>query len=237
MERIDDLQLSGLRLIQDTELFCFGTDAVLLADFADIGKGSKVVDLGTASGILPILMYGRQPEAYYKGIEIQIPLAELAERNVELNKVKDHIEIVRGDIKDAPDIFGTGYDVVVANPPYEKEGEGAARDVECHKIARKELLITFAELCGSASKLLRTGGKFYIIHKACRLPELFGTLRNNRLEPKLMRQVHSHAGDEAKYVLICSVKDAGEFMRVLPPLVLHEDDGAETRELKRIYNR
>lgn len=229
--------MKGLKLIQDDELFCFGTDAVLLADFAQIRKGDRVADLGCAVGILPILLYGRQPEACYAGIEIQQPLAELAQRNVALNSLQEFIRVEQGDIRDAVGLLGQGYSVVVANPPYEREGEGAARPGESHKIARKEVKITFWELCVAAAKLLRAGGRFYMIHKAARLPELMETLRRHRLEPKTLRFVHNRIGSEAKYVLICAVRDAGEFMRVMPPLVMQNGDGTETPEMKKIYHR
>ncbi len=164
MERCDDLQLKGLKIIQDTDLFCFGTDAVLLADFAEIKKGESVVDLGTASGILPLLLYGRQEKAAYRAVEIQSELHALARKNVQLNGLDGVVDVRLGDIRNAPDMFGRANDVVVCNPPYEKADDGASRGTESHRIARKEVLIDFAGVCAAAGRLLRQGGRFYVIH-------------------------------------------------------------------------
>ena len=235
MERIDDLQRNGLKIIQDTDLFCFGTDAVLLADFARIKSGRTVVDLGTGTGILPLLLYGRQPNASYRGIEIQPELAALAARSVTENGLTERITIVCGDIKDACQYFGNAHDTVVANPPYEKANDGAARLSESHLIARKEVAVTFGGVCACAAKLLKTGGEFYLIHKAGRLPELFATLKTHRLEPKLLRFVLPHAGDEPRYVLIRAVKDAAEHLRFMSPLVLAGEGGGASGGLQRIY--
>ncbi|MDL2236826.1 methyltransferase [Christensenellaceae bacterium OttesenSCG-928-K19] len=237
MERIDDLQLKGLKIIQDSNLFCFGTDAVLLADFAEIPKGARVVDLGTGGGILPLLLYGRQKHARYFGIELQPGLASLAQRSVELNGLGESIEIVQGDLANAYKHFGNANDIAVANPPYEKANDGAARSSESHRIARKEVCITFDGLCKSAARLLKTGGKFYMIHKASRLPELFSTLKAHRLEPKLLRFVEPHKNEEPKYTLLCAVKDAAEHLRIAPPLILADERGGESDELRRIYRR
>ncbi len=237
MERIDDLQLKGLKIIQDTELFCFGTDAVLLADFAACRAARRVADLGTGTGILPLLIYGRRPEAQYFGIEIQSALAALARRSMELNGVSGSIQIFEGDIANAADILGGGFDAVVSNPPYEKANDGRARQGESHSIARKELLVNFDTLCKSAAAILKHGGWFYIIHKASRLPELMSTLKEHALEPKLMRLVSSGITAEPKYVLLGAVKGGREHMKLLPPLLLCGEDGGESEELKRIYGR
>ncbi len=236
MERIDDLQRNGLKLVQDTELFCFGTDAVLLADFVEIAAGTKVADLGTGTGILPLLLYGRQPEAAYAAVEIQPQLYALAQRSVALNNLEDNICIVQGDIAHAKTLLGENFDVVVSNPPYEKIQDGKSRRNESHAIARKEQLIDFSGLCKSVAALLRVGGKFYFIHKASRLPELICTLKQYGLEPKILRMVHAHITDEPKYVLLCAVKGAKEHLRVRPPLVMYEALGRETEEHRRIYS-
>ncbi len=237
MERIDDLQYKGLHLIQDTDLFCFGTDAVLLADFAVVPKRARVVDLGAGTGIIPVLLFGRQPQAEYRMIEIQPRLYELAVRNIALNGMEQCAQAVLGDIKDAYRLLGGGYDVVVANPPYEKNGDGAARQSECHRIARKEAAVDFEGICSAAGKLLKSGGKIYLIHKAARLAELLFKLKTHRLEPKILRMVQPREHMEPKYALIGAAKDAGEGIRVLPPLVIYGSDGEETEEVRGIYHR
>lgn len=237
MERIDDLQLNGLKIIQNKELFCFGTDAVLLADFAKIAAKERVVDLGTGTGILLFLLYGRQPDANYFGIEIQKELYELAQRSILLNKLADHVEVLQGDIAHAAEYFGMQNDVVVSNPPYEKDGEGLARKAESHRIARKEVLVDLNGVCKAASRLLKTGGRFYMIHKACRLTDIFDEMRRNRMEPKQLRLVQAKRESEPKYVLVCGIKDAKSHLRHCPPLVMQEEDGSESPEVRRIYNR
>ncbi|MGI6153683.1 MAG: tRNA1(Val) (adenine(37)-N6)-methyltransferase [Christensenellaceae bacterium] len=237
MERIDDLQLKGLRLIQNPALFCFGTDAVLLADFAEVKKGERVADFGTATGVLPLLLYGRQEDASYYGLEIQQALYEIAVRNVALNGLENRVSIFKGDIKAAASVLGRGYDVVVVNPPYEKEKDGLARGSACHRIARKEVLITLDGILAAAGEVLKSGGRLYMIHKASRLPEIFYKMKEQRIEPKILRLVQAREGAEPKYALICGMKDAAEHLIVRPPLVLEDGDGNETQEVMRIYNR
>lgn len=235
MERIDDLQVKNLKIIQNTDLFCFGTDSVLLADFARIKKGAKVADLGTGSGVLMLLMYARQTCAEYAGLEIQSELFEIAKRNIQLNGLEDAITVKYGDIKEVYEILGAGFDCVVSNPPYEKIEEGKPRENLSHYLARKEIRITFGELALNAYRILKDGGRFYFIHKVRRLSEIMHTLKENKLEPKRIRFIHSKIERKATYVLVDSVKGGGEYLEVLPPLILYNGDGAESVELKRIY--
>jgi tRNA1Val (adenine37-N6)-methyltransferase len=237
MERTDDLQFKGLQLIQDTELFCFGTDAVLLADFAVVRKKARVVDLGAGSGILSVLLFGRQPEAEYHMVEIQPKLHALACRNIVLNHMEDRARAVLGDLREASRYLGRGYDVVVANPPYEKAEDGPARESACHRISRKEITMNFDALCAAAADLLRQRGRFYLIHKAERMAELLYRLKQHCLEPKVLRMVQATATASAKYVLIGAFKGAAEGIRILPLLVLYGLDGRETEELQKIYHK
>jgi tRNA1Val (adenine37-N6)-methyltransferase len=237
MERIDDLQLQGLKIIQDTDLFCFGTDAVLLADFAFPKKGVRIVDLGTGTGILPLLLYGRQKEITVDAVEIQDKLCRIAQRSMALNGVEENIHIWKGDIKNAYELLGGGYDMVITNPPYDKVTAAIPRLAESHFIARFESMVTLHDICDAARKLLRSGGKLYMIHRASRLAEIFSELRACMLEPKELRFIHSYATREADRVLICAAKDGKSALRVWPPLVVHCEDGSETEEVKKIYNR
>ncbi len=237
MERIDDLQYKGFKLIQDTDLFCFGTDAVLLAHFAKVQKNARVVDLGTGTGIITVLMYSRQQNAKYTMVEIQKPLFEIAKRNIELNNMENNVNIIHGDIKEVYEVLGGGFDVVVTNPPYEKALEGEARSGESHLIARKEVCVDFNEICVCAKRLLKSKGKFYFIHKANRLAELFYTLKCNNLEPKMLRMVQAKDGAPPKYVLVCAQKDAKEGIVILPSLTMFDADGNETQAVRDIYCR
>ena len=237
MERIDDLQLKGLSIIQDTELFCFGTDAVLLADFVRLKKNARVADLGTGTGILPLLLYGRREDISVQALELQEALCSLARRSVERNGLTDRIEIIHGDIREARRLLTGEFDAVVSNPPYEKENAGIGSKTEYHRLARFEAAITFPALCASARALLRSGGRFTCIHRASRAAGLFAALRENRLEPKEVRFVHSFVDRPAAQVLISAVKDGSEGIEVLPPLVVYRGDGSETDEIRKIYHR
>ena len=237
MERIDDLQLKGLKIIQDTDLFCFGTDAVLLADFVSPKKNSRVADLGTGTGILPLLLYGRHPDITVDGLEIQEALCKTAQRSVELNGLEKKIRVLQGDIRNAYDILGSGYDIVMTNPPYDKKEAAIPSAGESHRIARFEVKITLAELCAAAGKILCSKGKFYMIHRASRLAEIFEEMRKHALEPKIMRCIHSFADAHCDRVLVCAVKDGKSALNVLAPLVVHNKDGSETEEVRAIYHR
>lgn len=237
MERIDDLQLKGLKIIQDSELFCFGTDAVLLADFAKPKKNARVADLGTGTGILPLLLYGRVPEITVQALELQEALCALAQRSVALNGLSEKIEVIHGDIKNARALLSGEFDMVVSNPPYERECAGVKSADESHRVARFEVAISFEEICCAAKKLLKSGGRFAFIHRASRLGELFETLKRHRLEPKDVRFIHSTVKKPSAQALVCAVKDGNEGINVLPPLIVHNADGSETDEVQTIYHR
>lgn len=237
MERVDDLQCGGLRLIQDTSLFCFSMDAVLLADFARIPAGARVVDLGAGNGILEVLLSSRQPDAWYQALEIQKPLYELLERNIHLNELEHKCRTVLGDIRSAPEYFGTGNDVCICNPPFEKPADGEPRRAATHIAARKEVLISFREICRAARRCLRWKGRFCLVHRAHRLAEILCTMHEEGVEPKILRLCAQNAHAAPKTCLVMGQRGAKEGVRVLPQLVLYEDDGSETEELRRIYRR
>ena len=183
MERIEDLQFAVLRFLQNDRVFPFGTDAVLLASFCRAGAKDTVVDLGTGSGILPILLYGRT-RARIIGIEIQEEAAALAKRNVALNHAQDRISILQGDLREAPALIRERVSVVVCNPPYDKLGTGGVSQRDAHRVARHEVACSLEDVVKSAAGLLQTGGNFYLIHRASRLAELCDVLRRHRLRRK-----------------------------------------------------
>lgn len=237
MERIDDLQIKGLRIIQDPELFCFSTDAVLLANFASVRPGDSVVDLGAGTGILDLLMYARQPKAHYHALEIQAPLFELLVKSIALNDLGSFIHPVLGDIKNASAFFGHANQVVVCNPPYEKIQHGQCRQTRTHDIARKEILITLEEICAAAASLLRSGGHFYLCCRANRLAEAICSMKEHAVEPKLLRLCRTHEDSEASLFLMMGRRDGHEGIRVLPDLILFNAEGGESDEVRQIYNR
>jgi len=231
-ERIDDLQWGGLRIIQTPELFCFGTDSVLLAGFVRVGREDTVADLGCGSGVLSILIGGKNPGCRVYAVEIQEESAQMAQRSVLLNGL-ENVTIVHDDLKNAHKIFPR-CNVVVSNPPYDRIGAGKVPGSESRRIARQEVMADFGDIARSAARLLGDGGRFYFIHRAERLAEVIATLKGARVEPKTARFIHTRMRDKAKLVLFCAQKNAGEGMEILPPLVILDNDGAYTPEVRKL---
>ncbi|MDE6184571.1 MAG: tRNA1(Val) (adenine(37)-N6)-methyltransferase, partial [Lachnospiraceae bacterium] len=193
-ERSDDLQRNNYKIIQDPDRFCFGMDAVLLSGFAKAKEGDKVLDLGTGTGIIPILMAAKTMAEHITGLEIQPDSADMAARSVRLNGLEDKIRIVTGDIKEAVSLFGAAsFDVVTCNPPYMTEHHGLTNPEAPKAIARHELLCTLEDVISQSSRLLRPGGNFYLVHRPFRLADIILRLRQYRLEPKRLQMVHPFA--------------------------------------------
>jgi tRNA1Val (adenine37-N6)-methyltransferase len=233
-ETLEDLQ-NGYCIIAHPEVFAFGTDAVLLAHFAQTTGAERAVDLGTGSGILPLLMCARNPQLDITGIEIQPRLADMAQRSAELNGLSDRVHIVCGDLKDAPRLIGCSLDVVVANPPYERMGSGKPSANTHVDIARREVCCTLEDVVGAAAALLRTGGRLCMIYRAERFAELMHRMREARVEPKRVRLVSQRDGEAPNFTLAEGRKGAGPGLAFLPQLVVYEADGSYTREAKQIY--
>ncbi len=207
MERIDDLQRNGLKIIQDTGRFCFGMDAVLLSGFAKAKTGEKVLDMGTGTGILPLLMSAKTDAEHFSALEIQPESADMARRSVAMNDLSDKIDIVTGDIKEASRIFGrASFDVVTVNPPYMTAGHGEVNPADAKAIARHEVLCTLEDVVREAAAVLKTNGRLYMVHKPFRLAEIFGVMQKYKLEPKELRVVHPYADKEPNMVLVGAVK-------------------------------
>ena len=202
-ERIDDLQRNNYRIIQDPERFCFGMDAVLLSGFAKAKEGDHVIDLGTGTGIIPILMEAKTKASNLVGLEIQPESADMAQRSVELNHLEKKIRIVTGDIREASSIFGAAtFDVVTSNPPYMTEHHGITNEKSPKAIARHELLCTLEDVICQAAKLLRPGGSFYMVHRPFRLVDIMVLMREYHLEPKRMKLVYPYIDKDPNMVLI-----------------------------------
>jgi len=235
-ERIDDLHRNGYLLIQDPKRFCFGVDAVLLSGFAKAEKGDTVLDLGTGTGVIPILMEAKTNAAHFTGLEIQEESAEMAQRSVLLNGLEDKIDIVCGDIKEADVIFkGQQFDVITTNPPYMNDGGGIKNDYSPKAIARHEVLCSLEDIARVSAKLLKFGGKLYMIHRPHRITDILCTLRQYKIEPKVIRFVHSYADKEPVMVLVEAVRSGKPWAKVMPPLVVYGDDGKYTEEIIEIY--
>lgn len=236
-ERLDDLKRDGLFIIQDTRGFCFGTDAVLLSDFVSVAKNDNVLDLCTGGGIIPLLIHARCKSARISGIEIIKKVADMAKRSVEYNNI-DCIDIVHGDLKDAPKIFGyERFDVVTCNPPYEKVGSGAESPTDVKAAARHEIFCTLDDVIKNACDVLKFGGKLCMVHRANRLTDVFCTMRKYSIEPKRLRLVAPYAEKEPNLFLIEGAKGGGTFMKIMPTLYVYDKNGNYSDEILGIYER
>lgn len=235
-ERLDDLQIKGYQIIQNPGKFCFGIDAVLLSSFAKVKRGENVLDLGTGTGILPILLEAKSEGKHFKGLEIQEESADMARRSVEYNHLQEKIEIVTGDIKEAATIFGTvSFDVITTNPPYMIGQHGLPNPESAKAIARHEVLCRLTDILRESAKILKPKGRFYMVHRPFRLAEILTEMQKYGLEPKRMRLVYPYVDKEPNMVLVEGMKGANPRMTVEPPLIVYEKDGSYTEELLKMY--
>ena len=235
-ERIDDLQRNNYKIIQNPNRFCFGMDAVLLSGFARAQEGDKVLDLGTGTGIIPLLMEAKTKASHLVGLEIQAESADMAARSVQLNGLSDKIEIVTGDIKEAVRLFGAAsFDVVTCNPPYMTEHHGLQNEQAPMAIARHEILCTLEDVISQGAKLLKPGGNFFMVHRPFRLAEIIVLMRQYRLEPKRMQLVYPYADKEPNMVLIEGKRGSKPRMTVEKPLIVYKEPGVYTDEIYNIY--
>lgn len=237
-ERVDDLEIRGRKILQSPGRFCFGMDAVLLSAFARVGKKERALDLGTGTGILPILLEAKYSGDFYAGLEIQEESAQMARRSVKLNGLEEKIHIITGDIKEAAAIFGAAsFEVITVNPPYMIGGHGLKNDREALYVARHEALCTIDDVLRESSVILKSRGRFYMVHRPFRLPELLTKMCRYGLEPKRMRLVCPYVDKEPNLVLIEGRKGGKPRMKVEPPLIVYEKDGSYTDELNALYGR
>ena len=235
-ERLDDLQRNGYQIIQKKDGFCFGMDAVLLSGFAAVKPGEKAIDLGTGTGIIPILLEAKYEGEHYTGLEIQDEMADMAARSVALNHLEERVSIVKGDIKEASRLFGAAsFDVVTSNPPYMNDAHGLKNPDLPKAIARHEVLCTLDDVAREAAKLLRPGGRFYMVHRPHRLIEIITALTKYKLEPKRMKMVHPFVDKEANMVLIEAVRGGKSMIKVEAPIVVYREPGVYTQEIYDIY--
>lgn len=238
-ERIDDLQLNNLKIIQNKDGFCFGIDAVLLSDFAkDIRNNSKVLDLGTGTGILGILLCGKTNLSKIYGIDIQEDVCNMASRSVELNNLQDKFEIINKNIKDLSDVFEkASFDAIVSNPPYKKDNSGLKNESETKLISRHEITASLEDFISISSKLLKNNGSIYMVHRPERLSDLFYFLKKYNLEPKKLRLVQSYNKSKPKLILVKATKNAKSFLKIEEPLIIYNKDGSYTDEIFKIYGK
>lgn len=235
-ERLDDLQRNGLKIIQKTDGFCFGMDAVLLSGFASVKPGERALDLGTGTGIIPLLLSAKTKGDHFTGLEIQTEIMKMAQRSVSLNGLEKKIDIIQGDIKEASRIFGAAsFDVVTSNPPYMNDAHGLKNPGDVKAISRHEVLCTLEDVVREGTKALKPGGRFYMVHRPHRLAEIITVMRQYKLEPKRMKFVHPFADKDANMVLIEAVRGGGAWLKLEPPVIVYKEPGVYTDEIYEIY--
>lgn len=231
-ERLDDLQVKGYQIIQNPSKFCFGMDAVLLSNFAKVKKGEKVLDIGTGTGIIPILLEAKTEGEHFTGLEIQEESADMARRSVAYNHLEDKINIVTGDVKEAVNQFGSVFfDVITTNPPYMIGAHGLQNKDSAKAIARHEVLCDLDDILRASAKLLRPGGRFYMVHRPFRLAEILSKMCVYKIEPKRMRLVHPYIDKEPNMVLIEGSRGGNSRMMVEPPLIVYREKNVYSGEL------
>lgn len=235
-ERLDDLQRDGMKLIQNPSWFCFGMDAVLLSAFVQVREEQECLDLGCGNGVIPILLAGKTKGKHFTGLEIQEDIAEMAGRSVRYNHLEDRVKIVTGDIKEATSIFGAAsFDVITSNPPYLTQSHGLTNETGHKAVARHELKCTLEDVIDNATRLLRPGGHFYMVHRPFRLAEIISCMVAYRLEPKRMRLVYPFADKEPNMVLIEGVRGGNPRITVEKPLIVYREENVYTEEVKKLY--
>lgn len=235
-ERLDDLQIKGYEIIQHPGKFCFGMDAVLLSNFARVKKGERVLDLGTGTGIIPILLAAKTEGERFVGLEIQEESADMASRSVAHNFLEDKVEIVNGDIKEAATIFGAAsFDVITTNPPYMIGQHGISNPSDTKAIARHEVLCTLDDILRESARILKPKGRFYMVHRPFRLAEILSKMIAVGIEPKRMRLVHPFVDKEPNMVLVEGLRGGNSRMTVEKPLIVYKDVGVYTEDLLKEY--
>lgn len=238
-ERLDDLQIGGLKIIQDKTKYCFTSDSAILANFVSAKKSDKVCELGAGTGVISILLtYKQNPEKIY-AFEVQKETAELAKRNVDLNLLNDKIEIINSPIQDFEKyVKRESFNVVVSNPPYRKVNEKSLISLrEEEAISKHEVKLNLDELVSCAKNLLKFGGKFFLVYDATRTAELIYKLKQNNLEPKTMFFTSPSPTKNPVLVLIEAVKGGKEQVNVLPTLITNDKDGNYIYTIQNLYRK
>lgn len=236
-ERIDDLQIKDYKIIQNIQGFCFGIDAVLLANFVKYKKGDKIADLGTGTAIIPILISAKSDITKIYAIEIQEKIADMARRSVELNNLQDKIEVLNINLKDSLNhIERHSLDIITTNPPY-MPSEKLLSTNDMMKISRNEIYCNISDIMKISSDLLKSNGKMYMVHRPSRLCDIFVEARKNHLEPKLMQMIHPKLGKAPNLVLLQFTKNAKAEIKLLEPLYVHKQDGSYYDDIHKIYSK
>lgn len=240
-ERIDDLEIKNMKIIQNKDGFCFGIDSVLLSDFAkEIKDNSKVVDLGTGTGILGILLCAKTNLKEILGVEIQEEVANMAQRSIELNNLKNRFKILNDNIKNIEKNninLKNNFDYVVTNPPYKKLNTGKINENEKKLISRHELTANLDDFIKTASFLLKDKGTLFMVHRPERLVDILEKMRKEKIEPKELNFIYPKINKEPNLILIKGVKNANPFLKIDKPLYVYNEDGNYTDDILKIYGK
>ena len=238
-ERIDDLEYKGLKIIQNKEGFCFGIDSVLLSDFAkNIKNSAKVIDLGTGTGIINILLSGKTEAQELVGVEIQPEVAEMAKRSIKLNKLENRIKIINDNILNLEKIYKKNYfDVVVTNPPYKKINTGVINNESKKQISRHEITASLRDFIHISAYLLKDFGEFYMVHRPERLVDILSIMREEKIEPKKIKFVYPNKNKKTNLVLIKGIKFGNQFLEFEDNLYVYNENGEYTEDILKIYNK
>lgn len=234
-ERIDDLQLNNLKIIQNSKWFCFGIDSIILSNFAkEMHKNSKVLDLGTGNGILAILVSEKVENSKIIGIEVQEEVADMAKRSVELNNLEQKITIINSNIKEIK--YNNEFDAVITNPPYKETNTGLMNENQVKLISRHEIKGTLEDFIRKSSEALKDRGSLYMVNRPERIIDIFEYCRKYKLEPKKLQMVYSKIGGKPNLILVKAVKNANKYLKVEKPLYIYKENGEYTDEILEIYN-
>lgn len=238
-ERVDDLQLNDLKIIQNKNYFCFGIDSIILSDFAKCIKNNSIVlDLGTGTGIISILLTAKINAKKIYGIELQKEVAKMADKSIKLNKLENKIEIINDNIKNLEKYFKkNSIDAIVTNPPYKKQNTGLKNENKIKLLSKYELESSLEDFIKISSILLKDKGEFYIVHRPDRIADIIEILRKYKLEPKLIKLVYPKINKAPNLILIKSVKNANSFLKFEEPLIVYSNNNMYTKEILEIYNK
>lgn len=237
-ERIDDLECNGLKIVQNSELYSFSTDPILLVNFSKIGDASLVVDFCCGSGVIPMLIAGKSKCPSIVGVEIQNVFVDMANRSICLNELQSRVKIINDKVQNIGKYLKNGsVDIVFCNPPYNKANSSLMGDDYSINICKHEIEVTIEEIISNASQLLKDRGAFFLVHQTKRMDEIFVVMKKYKLTPKLVRCVHSNIGSDSHIFLVQAVKNAKEGMKILPPLIINNKDGSYNEEVLKMYSR
>jgi tRNA1Val (adenine37-N6)-methyltransferase len=236
-ETLNYLPSGNLKILQKKKGYRFSIDSILLAHFVRLGEAHKVVDLGTGSAVIPIILATKVESAEIWGVEIQEELAEMAKRNVVMNHLQSRVHIMKADARSLADRMPSEeFDIVLTNPPYRKMRSGRISLQREKAIARHELEGSLDDMAKIAFRLLKPKGSLYLVYPAVRIADLITCLRGNDLEPKRMRLVHPKMGKGAQLTLVEASKRGGPGVEIHPPLFVHGLNGHYSDEMRAIYS-